>query len=94
MEDFLNIEIPVILDTAMIPLLEKMKSRRIGNIFEECGLRKEENAREQEPRPLADRKKLDDIIFDAIGLTIAERKEVYWSVCELVKNRLDKAGSV
>jgi len=27
-------------------------------------------------------------------LTEAERKEVYWSVAELVKNRLDKARSV
>ncbi len=39
--------------------------------------------------PLPDRKRLDDIVFDAIGLTAAERKEIYWSVCELVKNRLD-----
>ncbi|MBI5149262.1 MAG: hypothetical protein HZA28_00625 [Candidatus Omnitrophica bacterium] len=43
---------------------------------------------------LPDRKRLDDIVFDTIGLTAAERKEVYWSVCELVKNRLDQAGSV
>jgi len=27
-------------------------------------------------------------------LTDGERKEVYWSVCELVKQRLDKAKSV
>jgi len=29
-----------------------------------------------------------------LGLTDGERKEVYWSVCELVKQRLDKAKSV
>ena len=34
------------------------------------------------------------MVFDAIGLTAAERKEVYWSIYELVKIRLDKAGSV
>jgi hypothetical protein len=68
--------------------------REVKSIFEECGLKRELKIREQEPRPLPDRKRLDDIVFDAIGLTQPERKEVYWSVCELVKNRLDKAGSV
>lgn len=28
------------------------------------------------------------------GLTKEERKEVYWAVAELVKNRLEKARSV
>ena len=69
-------------------------SREVGSIFEECGLDRKCDIHDQEPRPLPDRKRLDDIVFDAIGLTVAERKEVYWSVCELVKNRLDKAGSV
>ncbi len=44
--------------------------------------------------PLPDRKALDDIVFDALGLTEEERKEVYWSLAELVKARLDKARSV
>jgi len=48
----------------------------------------------QEPNPLPDRKALDDIVFDALGLTEEERKEVYWAVAELVKNRLEKARSV
>jgi len=42
----------------------------------------------------SDRKGLDDIVFDILGLTQEERKEVYWAVCELVKNRLEKARSV
>ncbi|MDI6802883.1 MAG: hypothetical protein QME58_03425 [Bacteroidota bacterium] len=47
---------------------------------------------------------LDEVVFctkgasasggDAIGLTEAERKEVYWAVCDLVQNRLKKARSV
>lgn len=37
-----------------------------------------------QPYPLPDRKALDDVVFDALGLTEAERKEVYWAVCELV----------
>jgi len=50
--------------------------------------------REQKPNPLPDRKALNDIVFDVLGLTEDERNEVYWAVCELVKNRLDKARSV
>ncbi|MCS7214508.1 MAG: hypothetical protein NZ927_09895 [Candidatus Calescibacterium sp.] len=48
----------------------------------------------QKPNLLFDRKALDDIVFDALGLTEQERKEVYWAVAELVKNRLEKAKSV
>jgi len=43
---------------------------------------------------LSDRKALDDVVFDALGLTEDERKEVYWAVAELVKNKLEKAKSV
>ena len=50
--------------------------------------------RTQKPNPLPDRKALDDIIFDALGLTQEEREEVYYAVCELVQNRLNKARSV
>ncbi len=50
--------------------------------------------REQEPKPLPDRAELDNIIFNELGLTQDERKEVYWSVCELVKQRIDKAKSL
>lgn len=49
---------------------------------------------ERTPNSLPDRKALDDIVFDILGLTDNERNEVYWAVCELVKNRLDKARSV
>ncbi|MFA4910967.1 MAG: hypothetical protein WC649_07995 [Desulfobacteria bacterium] len=37
---------------------------------------------------------LDDIVFDILSLTEDERNEVYYAVCELVKNRLEKARSV
>ena len=68
--------------------------RKINNIFTECGFNKDLKIRSQEPNPLPDRKAIDDIIFDILGLTEEERKEVYWSVCELVQNRLKKARSV
>jgi hypothetical protein len=50
--------------------------------------------REQDPHPMPDRRKLDDTVFDIIGLTEMERRDVYWSICELVKARLDKAKSL
>jgi hypothetical protein len=75
-------------------LFQKMLFRNVRSIFLELGIDPSSPIRSQEPNPLPDRKELDDIIFDEIGLTEEERKEVYWSVCELVKNRLDKAKSV
>jgi len=68
--------------------------RQIKNHFTELGFDPSKPIREQEPNPLPDRKALDDIVFDALGLTEKERKEVYWAVAELVKNRLEKAKSV
>ncbi|MBI5651742.1 MAG: Eco57I restriction-modification methylase domain-containing protein [Chloroflexi bacterium] len=41
-----------------------------------------------------DRRALDDMVFDALKLTRGERDAVYEAVVELVKKRLEKAGSV
>jgi len=43
---------------------------------------------------LPDRRELDRVVFEALGLTEAEQLEVYRAVVSLVKNRLAKAGSV
>lgn len=75
-------------------IIDNFFSRNILSILEELGFDKTKPIRSQKPNPLPDRKALDDIIFDALGLTQAERKEVYYSVCELVQNRLNKARSV
>lgn len=77
-----------------IRIFNILAKRRIKSIFEECGIDPSKPIREQEPNPLPDRAELDNIIFDELGLTPEERKEVYWSVCELVKQRLEKARSV
>ena len=69
-------------------------SREVKTVFEEVGIDKDKPIRGQEPNPLPDRAHLDNIIFDELGLTQDERKEVYWSVCELVKQRIDKARSL
>lgn len=69
-------------------------NRDISSIFYELGINPARPIREQKPNPLPDRKALDDIVFDILGLTEDERDEVYWAVCELVKARLEKARSV
>jgi len=71
-----------------------LKRKKIESIFTALGFDPNKPIRKQEPNPLPDRKALDDIVFDALGLTEEERKEVYWAVAELVKNRLEKARSV
>lgn len=68
-------------------------NREVHGIFEELGFNKNLEIRSQNPNPLADRKALDDLIFHHLELTEEERKEVYWATAELVKQRLDKAGS-
>ncbi|NPV10410.1 MAG: hypothetical protein HPY57_01280 [Ignavibacteria bacterium] len=69
-------------------------NKKFDSIFTELGFDPKKPIREQEPNPLPDRKALDDIVFNALGLTEEERKEVYWAVAELVKTRLEKARSV
>jgi len=44
-------------------------------------------------RIMPDRRELDKIVFEALGLTEEEQLEVYRAVLELVKNRLLKAKS-
>ncbi|GBC79469.1 hypothetical protein HRbin09_00688 [bacterium HR09] len=41
-----------------------------------------------------DRRALDDVVFDVLGLTTGEREAVYEAVMELVRTRLEKARSV
>jgi len=72
---------------------QNMAHREILDFVRELGFNRDQDIRQQKPNPLPDRKALDDIIFDELGLTPEERNEVYWATAELVKQRLDKAGS-
>lgn len=94
MSDFLNLRIPIIQNTALLKPFNSLKNRIINPIFTELGLNPNLPIRDQKPNPLPDRKVLDDVVFDILGLAQEEREEVYWSACELVKNRLEKARSV
>lgn len=75
-------------------IFERLYERELRTVFEECGINPQRQIRDQDSNPLSDRKVLDDIIFDILGLNKDERREVYWAVCELVKNRLEKAKSI
>jgi len=76
--------------------IQKLATRKIKSIYEECGIDPKSDVpiEEQEPNPLTDRAELDNIVFDALNLTKDERKEVYRAVCRLVWNRISKANSV
>ncbi len=78
----------------ILNVFNKISRREIKPIFEELGLDPSKPIREQEPKPLPDRAELDKIIFDELGLTKEKRKEVYWAVAELVKQRIEKARSL
>ena len=90
----------IVLDPTLIEndicknILISMDKKSVLPIFQELGFDQMKPIREQQPNPLLDRKALDDVVFDVLGLTNEERKEVYWATAELVKNRLDKARSV
>jgi hypothetical protein len=73
---------------------DHIASRDLGTLFEECGLDPTKPIAEQLPNPLSDRKQLDEMLFDVIGLSEEERNQVYIAVCELVRARLDKAKSL
>ena len=80
---------------------QKMQLREFKTIFQELGLPKiNKDYSNINPKNvsldeiLPDRRELDKIVFEVLGLTEQEQLEVYKAVVELVKNRLVKAGSV
>lgn len=88
--DALNLEV-ILIESDLYT--DTIFNRKPLDIFTELGIDKNLEIRKQTPNPLPDRKALDDIIFDELGLTQEERNEIYWATAELVKQRLDKAGS-
>ena len=61
-------------------------SKKDNSFFRELSLSQFKEIREQQPQVLSPRKEIDSKIFDVLGLTEDERKEVYWATAELVKN--------
>ena len=88
--------------------LNSFINREICSVFEELGFQKcnQKNCKHPEhpyeyvkpeevsfDKIMPDRRELDKIVFEALGLTEDEQLEVYRAVLELVKNRLLKAKS-
>ncbi|WP_297065235.1 Eco57I restriction-modification methylase domain-containing protein [Thermococcus sp.] len=78
--------------------LDTIPNREIKSIFEELGLPKPNrdlsNINPEDvslDKVMPDRRELDRVIFEALGLTEEEQLEVYRAVVELVKARLVKA---
>jgi hypothetical protein len=99
---------PKFLEISISENLKRFLTRPIKSIFEELGFQKCKNKKKDHPehpyeyvkpeevsfdRIMPDRRELDKIVFEALGLTEEEQLEVYRAVLELVKNRLLKAKS-
>ena len=78
------------------PLLipASLKQRKIGTIFEECGLNPHIEVATQKPAPQPDRLQLDEMIFDLLGINRQWLPELYRVVCRLVQDRLLKAAKL
>jgi len=64
----------------LVRRFEEIRTRDIKNVFAEI----------RQP----DRRALDEVVFDVLGLTAGEREAVYEAVVALVRARLEKAQSV
>ena len=62
-------------------------------MWEEYGVARA-GQRRRPPHPFADRRNLDDVVFDSLKLTTSERSAVYEAVVDLVEARLKKAESL
>ena len=73
-------------------LLQEDQKQGILSIF--GGMRAREMLKINDEILQPDRRALDDIIFDVLGLTQGERDAVYEAVVNLVEARLKKAASL
>lgn len=71
---------------------ESFFEREIREFWDEVGLKPP--SFDGIPNPQPDRKILDDIIFDFLGLTQKEREEVYRETARLVWSRISLAKSL
>ncbi|GBC92373.1 hypothetical protein HRbin15_00841 [bacterium HR15] len=85
----------------LLKAFEQMAEREVKSIFEELGLPKPNrdysNIRPEEvslDKVLPDRRALDAVVFEVLGLSEAEQLEVYRAVVELVRTRLVQAQNV
>jgi type I restriction enzyme M protein len=70
-------------------IFNKAQIKKINTIFNKIQVRELMPIFEEVKQE--DRQELDNVFFDILGLTQDERQQVYDGVCELVRNRLEKA---
>ena len=63
----------------------------LQTIFEEIWIDENKDIRLQTPSPRELRKKIDDIVFEVLWLNNDERNEIYRTMAELLKTRIEKA---
>lgn len=87
---------PSLFVSTQTPLLksvfDNISQREIGSVFEELGAGTPEEVALDKVKP--DRRELDNVVFEILGLTEEEQLEVYKAVVDLVKSRIEKAKSV
>ena len=93
MADFLSMKIPVVEGTDLEQAYKNLRERSIYDVRTEYGAMTSKEGITQ-VNPLADRRQLDNVIFDALNLTQGERDSVYEAVIHLVEARLQKAQSL
>jgi len=91
MADFLSLKLPVIATHEVAKAYDAISNRVIGNIWSECGMSSSDYSLNN---PKSDRLQLDQVIFDALGLTQTERDGVYEELGRMVSARLSKASSL
>ena len=86
-------KIPVVEGTDLEQAYKNLRDRSIYDVRTEYGaITSKEGIMQVEP--LADRRQLDNVIFDALNLTQGERDGVYEAIIHLVEARLQKANSL
>lgn len=73
-------------------IFDKLSQREIGSVFEELDAGTPEEVSLDKVK--SDRRELDSVVFEILGLTEEEQLEVYKAVVDLVKSRIEKAKSV
>jgi hypothetical protein len=76
----------------LLSSFEEMSARSIGSIFDEIGAEKPEDVSLEKVR--VDRRALDGIIFNILGLSFEEQLDVYRALVDLVRRRITKAEEI
>jgi len=71
---------------------DKLSPRELGSVFKEFCAETPEDVALDKVKP--DRRELDKVVFEILGLTEEEQLEVYRAVVDLVSSRIEKAKSV